>query len=250
MKNKKNYFLSLSKTTLHYTELRTKSKIAVFFLHGLMSDIKGKKVKYLKNICKKNNINFLSFDYSGHGKSSGIFEERGIDNWVSEAIEICKKKLRNKKIILIGSSCGGWIAATLITKLKNIIGFIGIASAPDFTKLLMWDTFSKKSKKKINSGKIHNPKNEYGGYYPIGQPLIEGGKKHLILHKKIKCNFPLRFFHGLQDNVVPFQYSYMLENTLISKDSKILIQEKGDHSLSKTLDLKRIGKELLYLIKL
>lgn len=249
MKNKKNYFLSLDKTTLHYTELRTKSKIAVFFLHGLMSDITGKKVKYLKNICKKNKINFLSFDYSGHGKSSGIFEERGIDNWVSEAIEICKKKLRNKKIILIGSSCGGWIAATLITKLKNIIGFIGIASAPDFTKLLMWDTFSKKSKKNINSGKIYKLKNEYGGYYPIGKPLIKGGKKHLILHKKIKCSFPLRFFHGLQDNVVPFQYSYMLANTLISKDSMILIQEKGDHSLSKTLDLKRIGKELLYLIK-
>ena len=249
MKNKKNYFLSLDKTTLHYTELRTKSKIAVFFLHGLMSDITGKKVKYLKNICKKNNINFLSFDYSGHGKSSGIFEERSIDNWVSEAIEICKKKLRNKKIILMGSSCGGWIAATLITKLKNIIGFIGIASAPDFTKLLMWDTFSNKSKKKINSGKIHKLKNEYGGYYPIGKPLIKGGEKHLILHKKIKCSFPLRFFHGLQDNVVPFQYSYMLANTLISKDSMILIQEKGDHSLSKTLDLKRIGKELLYLIK-
>ena len=41
----------------------------------------------------------------------------------------------------------------------------------------------------------------------------------------------------------------MLANTLISKDSMILIQEKGDHSLSKTIDLKRIGKELLDLIK-
>ena len=56
MKNKKNYFYTLKKQTLYYTEVSTKSKIAVFFLHGLMSDISGKKVNYLKSICKKHNI--------------------------------------------------------------------------------------------------------------------------------------------------------------------------------------------------
>ena len=48
MKNKKNYFNTLKKQSLYYTEVSTKSKIAVFFLHGLMSDVTGKKVKYLK----------------------------------------------------------------------------------------------------------------------------------------------------------------------------------------------------------
>lgn len=147
MKNKKNYF-AISKTEyLYFTEIRTKSKIAVLFLHGLMSDISGKKVKYFKSLCKKNNLNFLAFDYSGHGKSSGIFENQGINDWINEAIKIYKAKLSGKKIIIIGSSCGGWIGAKLIWKLKNIIGYIGIASAPDFTKDLMWNTFSKKYKK-------------------------------------------------------------------------------------------------------
>ena len=30
--------------------------------------------------------------------------------------------LKNKKIVLVGSSCGGWIAARLALNIKNIIG--------------------------------------------------------------------------------------------------------------------------------
>lgn len=245
MKNKKNYF-AISKTEyLHFTEIRTKSKIAVLFLHGLMSDISGKKVKYFKSLCKKNNLNFLAFDYSGHGKSSGIFENQGINDWINEAIKIYKAKLSGKKIIIIGSSCGGWIGAKLIWKLKNIIGYIGIASAPDFTKDLMWNTFSKNAKKIINSGKVYKLKNDYDSFYPIGKPLIKGGEKNLILNKTKKCSFPIRLFHGLKDNVVPVIYSYKLANTLVSKDTMILLQSNGDHSLSAPNDLKKIGKEIL-----
>ena len=248
MKNKKNYFYTLKKQSLYYTEVSTKSKIAVFFLHGLMSDVTGKKVKYLKSLCKKNNINFLAFDYSGHGRSSGVFEYQGIDDWVQEAVEFYKSKLKYKKIVLVGSSCGGWIAARLAWKIKNIIGFIGIASAPDFTKRLMWDTFPIKAKKIIKSGKIYKLKNKYDSFYPIGKSLIEGGNKHLILHKKKNCSFPLRLFHGLKDNVVPIKYSYLLSKTLVSKDCLIMLQNNGDHSLSSKDDLKRIGRALTEII--
>lgn len=249
MENKKKFFALTKRDYLHFTEIKSKSKIAVFFLHGLMSDISGKKVKYFRNFCKKNSVNFLAFDYSGHGKSSGLFEERGIDDWVNEAIKICNYKLKGKKIIIIGSSCGGWIGAKLIWKLKNIIGFVGIASAPDFTKYLMWDTFSKKTKQLINSGKVYKLKNKYEGFYPIGKPLIKGGDKHLILNKSRKCDFPIRLFHGLNDEVVPVEFSYKLSKTLISNDCMIMLQADGDHSLSNRDDLKRIGKELNLMLK-
>ena len=167
---------------------------------------------------------------------------------MQESLEFYKSKLKYKKIVLVGSSCGSWIAARLIWKIKNIIGFIGIASAPDFTKHLMWDTFSKKEKKIIKSGKIYKLKNEYDSFYPIGKSLIEGGNKHLILKKKRNCNFPLRLFHGLKDDVVPIKFSYLLSKTLISKDCLIMLQNNGDHSLSTKDDLKRIGRALMEII--
>ena len=113
----------------------------------------------------------------------------------------------------------------------------------------MWNTFSKKAKQIISSGKIYKLKSDYDSYYPIGRSLIEGGKKNLILHLKKNCNFPLRFFHGLEDSIVPIEYSYKLSKTLYSKNSLILLQEKGDHSLSSLHDLKRIGKELVEITK-
>ena len=112
----------------------------------------------------------------------------------------------------------------------------------------MWDTFSDKAKKIIKSGKIYKLKNEYDSFYPIGKSLIEGGNKHLILNKKINCNFPLRLFHGLKDDVVPIKYSYFLSKTLVSKDSYIMLQNNGDHSLSSKDDLKRIGRTLMEII--
>ena len=56
MKNKKHYFQTTKKKQLYYTELKSPNKTAVVFFHGLMSDISGKKVKYFKNLCKKNKI--------------------------------------------------------------------------------------------------------------------------------------------------------------------------------------------------
>ena len=42
-----------------------------------MSDIEGEKPKIFKNYCKKK-INFLTIEYSGHGKSSGKFTNGNI----------------------------------------------------------------------------------------------------------------------------------------------------------------------------
>ena len=44
---------------------------------------------------------------------------------------------------------GSWIALNLLSKFKKkIIGFIGIASAPEFLEELMWKKFNTKTKKK------------------------------------------------------------------------------------------------------
>ena len=45
------------------------------FLHGLKSDMEGKKPLFLNRYCKKNKVNFLSLEYAGHGKSYGKFQD-------------------------------------------------------------------------------------------------------------------------------------------------------------------------------
>ena len=128
------YFKTSSKRKIKYLLTKRNSQVTVVFFHGFMSDMTGKKPMAIQKFCKRNKLNFLKFEYSGHGKSKGKFIEGNISKWSNEAKQLIKSKTKNsKKLIFIGSSMGSWIALNLFTYFKKIIkGFIGIASAPEF----------------------------------------------------------------------------------------------------------------------
>ena len=238
---KQNFFLTNNNQKIHYKFINNKSQTTIIFLHGLMSDIKSKKAKHLKNFVNKNKINLLLFEYSGHGKSSGQFIDFSIKNWVEDSRLIIKKLIKKNKIILIGSSMGAWIGTILIKYFhKKIKGFIGIASAPDFTEELIWKNLNIFEKNKIKNGKIYKLKSSHNNFYPITKKFIFDGKKNLVLNKKIKCNFPIELLHGADDSSVSWLYSIKLIKTLITKKLNLTIINDGDHSLSRPQDLKKL----------
>ncbi len=145
------YFTTSSKRKIKYLFDKKNSQITVVFFHGFMSDMIGKKPIAIENFCKKQKLNFLKFEYSGHGKSSGKFIDGTISQWTNEAKQIINKFKKNKKLIFIGSSMGSWIGLNLISYFKmNLVGFVGIASAPDFTDELMWKKFPRNIKNEID----------------------------------------------------------------------------------------------------
>jgi pimeloyl-ACP methyl ester carboxylesterase len=238
---KQNFFLTKNNQKIHYKFINNKSLTTIIFLHGLMSNIKSKKAKHLKKFVDKNKINLLLFEYSGHGRSSGQFTNLSIKNWVADSKLIIKKLVKNNKIVLIGSSMGVWIGIILIKYFyKRIKGFIGIASAPDFTEELIWKKLNIIEKNKIRKNKIYKLTSSHNNFYPITKKFLFDGKKILVLNKKIKCNFPVELFHGINDSSVSWFYSIRLIKTLISKKLNLTIIDDGDHSLSRTKDLNKI----------
>ncbi len=154
----KSKFFSINrKKRIKYFFLNKKSQITVVFFHGFMSDMVGAKPVAIQKYCQIAKVNFIKFEYSGHGKSQGIFTEGNISKWTADAKKLIKSKIKkNTKLIFIGSSMGSWIAFNLFLLFKKkIIGFIGIASAPEFLERLMWKKFSKKIKKIIMKKKIY-----------------------------------------------------------------------------------------------
>ena len=69
-----NYIYFKKDKKLRILNSKFNSKLTVVFLHGLKSDMEGKKPLFLNRYCKKNKVNFLSLEYAGHGKSYGKFE--------------------------------------------------------------------------------------------------------------------------------------------------------------------------------
>jgi esterase/lipase len=238
---KQNFFRTKNNQKIHYKFINNKSLITIIFLHGLMSDIKSKKAKFLKKFVNKNKINLLLFEYSGHGKSSGQFTDFSIKNWIEDSRSIVKNLIKKGKIILIGSSMGAWIGIVLIKYFhQRIKGFIGIAPAPDFTEELIWKKLNIFEKNNIRKNKFYKLKSSHNNFYPITKKFIFDGKKILILNKKIKCNFKVELLHGIRDSSVPWAYSINLTKTLIAKKLKLTIIDDGDHSLSRVQDLKKL----------
>ena len=120
----------ISKTKkIRYISKISKGSSFIVFLHGFMSDLEGEKPKAFLDFAKKNKLNFLALEYSGHGKSSGAFTKGNISKWSNETSILIKKVVKKNKFTIIGSSMGAWIALKQFKRFKNqISAFLGIGS--------------------------------------------------------------------------------------------------------------------------
>ena len=246
MNNKIHHLQDVNNEMLAYYFNDLKSDTTIFFFGGYSSDMTGTKATALNNWTESNGINYLRFDYSGHGQSSGDFGRGTLSKWLSEA-KFFFEKFKSKKNIIIGSSMGGWIA--LLTALKNIDvnGLIGIASAPDFTKN-EWDKLSETEKEEFKSnGSILFPDDDYGDY-EVFYEFVKDGFQHEILNDKIEITCPVRLLHGKLDKVIAYNVSEKIIEQLSTSDKSLTIIEDGDHNLSRQEDLEILFTKVKELI--
>lgn len=242
---KKFKYLKISKTKkLRFIDNYSKKNLYIVFLPGFMSDIDGKKPQAFKKYAVKNKLGFLAIEYSGHGKSSGKFTKGNITKWTNDAKNTIKKIVKKNKFILVGSSMGAWISLNQFKYFENqIVGFVGIGSAPEFLERLMWKKFTKKMKQETQKKGIYHLK--HGNYeYPITYQLIKDGRKNRVLNKPINIETRVTMVHGEKDEVVPVSYSKKVLKIFPKAQKKLIVIKNGDHSLSTKKWLKIITKEL------
>jgi esterase/lipase len=225
-----------------------KNRPFIVFLHGFMSNLEGKKPRTFLKFAKRKKMGFLALEYSGHGKSSGKFINGNISKWSKETTLLIKRIINKNNFILIGSSMGAWISLNQFKIFKKqIIGLLGIGSAPEFLENLMWKKFTKNMKKQISTKGVINLK--HGKYeYTITNQLIKNGRKNKVLNKNIYQKLKVTMVHGEKDESVPPIYSKKILKIFKNADKKLVIVKKGDHSLSSKKWLKILIKELGYIV--
>ena len=108
--------------TIRYLHLEpTNDKPYLIFLLGYRSNLESIKCTFLYNFAKENNYPFLSFEYSGHGESSGELNKLGLYNWRQEVDFIINYFTQQHQKIIIGSSLGGYLALDYCTSKPNNI---------------------------------------------------------------------------------------------------------------------------------
>lgn len=241
----------------HQSTVSSSPYPGVIFMGGFKSDMEGSKALFLEKFCASHNVNYLRFDYSGHGKSSGRFTDGTIGRWEQDAITVFDQ-LTKGKYIIVGSSMGGWIMLlTALQRTERITGMIGIAAAPDFTETLIWDALDPDAKASLErDGFYHLPSDycndpaEESEPYTITHQLITEARSHLLLKGKnsIAIDCPVRLLHGMKDEDVPYQTSIELSDAIRSDDVKTTFVKNGDHRMSSEENLQLLEQTLRELL--
>ena len=216
----------------------------VVFLPGFRSDMTGDKATALAAFCAECGQAMIRFDNSGHGSSGGGFQDGTIGRWAEDALAVIDR-LSEGKLILVGSSMGGWIALLAArARPGRVAALIGIAAAPDFTEALMWEAMTFEERANLmRDGVLHVP-SQYGEAYPITRALIEDGRTHVLLDGPIAIDCPVRLLHGLRDADVPWEMALRIAEQVTSHDVEVALVKDGHHRLSRPHDLALLCRTL------
>lgn len=204
----------------------------VVFLGGLKSDMEGTKAIHLQDWCRARGQAFLRFDYSGHGESSGAFEDGSIADW-HEDVLAAVDALTEGDLVVVGSSMGGWQALLLAkARASRISGMVTIAAAPDFTEDGYWATFTAEQKATIEAGGIVKIPSDYMEPYVVSAKMITDGRAKLVLRDPLHLPFPVRFLQGTEDTAVTRETALALLDHASGPDLRLTLVKGADHRFS------------------
>lgn len=234
-----DYLETPSGRKLAYVKTEGKGPCVVF-CGGLKSDMEGTKAIHLESWAKAAGRAFLRFDYSGHGESSGTFEEGCIGDWHEDTIAAVGA-LTEGDVIVVGSSMGGWQALLLARAMpERIAGMVTIAAAPDFTEDGYWANFTDAQKADLERvGHVELP-SDYMEPYIITKRMIEDGRARLVLRKPLALPFPVRCLQGTADTAVSTETAVRLLEHAQSPDMRLMLVKDADHRFSDDTCLKLI----------
>lgn len=232
----------------------TLGRCGFFWLGGFNSDMEGAKAGTIATLARDTRRPSLRFDYSGHGKSGGLFADGTISIWLAQAAHMFTARAPGRRIV-IGSSMGGWLALLLLRKLlaedrteaTRIAGLVLIAPAADMTANLMWDNFPKEVRVELAAKGVWMQPSLYGNPYPITAKLIEDGHRHLMLRRGLDCPCPARILQGDADPDVPAPHAVKVFEALRGADISLTLIKGGDHRLSSPAHLATIRATALRL---
>ncbi|MBO9096888.1 MULTISPECIES: alpha/beta hydrolase [unclassified Rhizobium] len=218
----------------------------VLWLSGYRSDMAGSKAVEVDALAERLGLGCIRFDYSGHGVSGGEFRDGTISRWLEETLAVVDHA-NPQRLVIVGSSMGGWIALRLIQELRarksgpDIKGLVLIAPAPDFTIDLIEPNLKDVERQALaEKGFFEEP----SAYSPIPniytRKLIEDGRANQVLSGMIETGCPVHILQGMQDQDVPHAHAMKLVEHLPADDVVLTLIRDGDHRLSRPQDLERM----------
>jgi YD repeat-containing protein len=217
----------------------------VVFLGGFNSHMRGTKAEAIAEYCRGSGNGYVRLDYSGHGQSTGRFEDGTIGAWTAQALAVIDAGTRGP-LLLVGSSMGAWIMLLVaIARRDRVAAMIGIAAAVDMTERLIEPGLDDGQRRELSGTGTTRLRSEYDPQgHLIGQRLLTEGRSHLLLDASIPVAAPLRLLHGSADRDVPWQLSLDVMQRVTGNDVSLRLVKNADHRFSSPDNLQLLMRTL------
>lgn len=207
----------------------SKSKVPmVIMCHGFTGDKEGNLTNFIADSLLAKGFAVLRFDFNGHGKSGGCFQDMTVPNEIEDAkkvIEYAQALPYVKKLILCGHSQGGVVSAMTAAMLgrKRISAIVLLAPAGILRDNALRGDFV---------GAKFDPKNP-PETIPIFNNLILGGEyirtvQSLPIYETAQSYKGQELIiHGDDDRTVPYTYGQRFH--YLNPKSEFVLLDGADH---------------------
>jgi len=197
IKKKENVYLR------GYLNFPEQAKKIVVMFHGFTGNKTehGRMFKTISELFEKENIASLRFDFFGNGESDGKFHEFTFDSLTEDAKLIIDYALKIKgvdKIVLMGFSMGGAIAAHMATKLPQVVDALVLWSPAGNIKQIIENYY-------LRNPKLENGHADYLGF-EISENLVESFRKFEPYENLKNFRNSVLIIHGKKDLAVNYEF--------------------------------------------
>jgi pimeloyl-ACP methyl ester carboxylesterase len=205
---------------------------AVLYVHGFGSQRSGEKPRALESICEATGWTFAAFNFRGHGDSAGpLVEMRG--SGLLADLEAVRDELGRRgvrRLFLVGSSMGGWAAAWFAVRFPDAVpACVLIAPAFDFLRS-RWQRLTEAERQRWrDTGRLRVRSAWVDA--EIGYGLVEEMDQFPPERLAAGLCQPLLIFHGMRDDVVPYEGSVAFARQAASPKVELRLYKDGDHRL-------------------
>ena len=205
----------------------------VILCHGFAGNSGGELFDDLTADLTADGIAVLRFDFNGHGRSEGEFQNMTVPNEIQDlrsVIAWARARKWVKNISLLGHSQGGVVAGMTAGELGRDSIQCLVLMAP--AAVLRDDALRGNT-----MGAMYDPwnmKEDYvalwGGNLKLGRAYIESAISLPIYETSLRYTGPVLIVHGTHDRVVPYTYGDRYDRGYA--DSRLILLDGDDHGFT------------------
>lgn len=205
---------------------------AVVYVHGFGSHRDGEKAQAMQAACAARGLGYAAFDFRGHGASSGTMTELRASGLLDD-LDVIRAALAARgvtRLYLVGSSMGGFASAWYAQRRPEaVVALVLLAPAFHFLhgKLFRLD---EAERARWQATGRHRFRNQWMDA-ELGWGLVEECEQFDPERLAAGWRTPTLIFHGLEDDVVPWQDSVALVERSPFRQMEVRLWRDGDHRL-------------------